>query len=396
MNYHFNFKRHSRTIFSRWILAGLALNISLFSALAVDLKLSWDPSDSPDVAGYTVYYGNASGVYTSSVPVGNVTNTTLSGFSEGATAFFAVTASDSSGLESDYSGEVQYTVLPAVVPPPPPPPPPPPSITLSAPANNASFVAPATINLAATVVDNGHTLNKVQFFNGTSLLAESTAAPYNWTWTNVDVGTYSLSAVLVYDTSSQMSSSTATVQVTGLPAPWKTMDVGTVVAGSGTASSGVFALKGAGIITGRSDSFRFVYQTLSGDGEIRAQVQSFQGGTVNGNAGVMIRESLTPGSRYVLSDISTNGTCQFKYRKGTGSSTTSANSGSGVVPNTWLRLVRSGGTITSYRSADGTNWTKMGSVNLSMASNIYLGLVVASGQANILSTSSFGNVVAVP
>jgi hypothetical protein len=87
-----------------------------------------------------------------------------------------------------------------------------PTITLTAPTNNATFMPPATINPAATVVTNGHTITKVQFYNGASLLGEDTTAPYTNSWSAVGPGTYSLSAVVIYDLGS-VTSSVATVTV---------------------------------------------------------------------------------------------------------------------------------------------------------------------------------------
>jgi hypothetical protein len=95
---------------------------------------------------------------------------------------------------------------------------PPPAIALTAPANGASYTAPATIGLSAGVTGNGNTLNKVQFYNGTTLLGEVTNAPYNFTWNSAPVGTYTLKARLVYNTSGLLDSATATVTVTN-PAP---------------------------------------------------------------------------------------------------------------------------------------------------------------------------------
>jgi hypothetical protein len=60
--------------------------------------------------GYKVYYGVASRTYTNIVDVGDVTNTTISGLVEGTTYYFAVTAYNILGMESDYSAEVSYTV----------------------------------------------------------------------------------------------------------------------------------------------------------------------------------------------------------------------------------------------------------------------------------------------
>jgi hypothetical protein len=53
-----------------------------------------------------VYYGTASRTYSSIIDAGNVTNLTISGLSGGVTYFFAITAYNASGLESDFSDEV--------------------------------------------------------------------------------------------------------------------------------------------------------------------------------------------------------------------------------------------------------------------------------------------------
>ena len=74
------------------------------------VTLAWNPVTDATVAGYKVYYGSASGNYTNVTSVGNVTNATISGLTEGATYYFASTTLDTSGLESVYSSELSYTV----------------------------------------------------------------------------------------------------------------------------------------------------------------------------------------------------------------------------------------------------------------------------------------------
>ena len=92
-----------------------------------------------------------------------------------------------------------------------------PVVSLTSPANGASsFTAPATISCAASVVANGQTINKVQFYNGATLLGEVLAAPYNYTWNNVSAGTYTLAAWAVYGTSNTISSAPASVTVTSV------------------------------------------------------------------------------------------------------------------------------------------------------------------------------------
>src|SRR6185503_1794692 len=88
-----------------------------------------------------------------------------------------------------------------------------PVVALSSPANGTSFTAPATINLAASVTPNGHTITKVQFYNGTTLLGEDTAAPYAFAWSSVAAGSYTLTARAVYDAGSTVNSAAANITV---------------------------------------------------------------------------------------------------------------------------------------------------------------------------------------
>lgn len=70
----------------------------------------------------------------------------------------------------------------------------PPTVSLTSPTTGASFAAPGTITLTASAADTDGTISKVEFFNGTTLLGTATAAPYSFTWSNVALGAYSLTA----------------------------------------------------------------------------------------------------------------------------------------------------------------------------------------------------------
>jgi hypothetical protein len=71
----------------------------------------------------------------------------------------------------------------------------PPTVSLTAPANNASYTAPATINITANVTDAAPgTVSSVSFYNGSTLLGTDNTSPYSLSWTNIPAGTYILSA----------------------------------------------------------------------------------------------------------------------------------------------------------------------------------------------------------
>lgn len=93
------------------------LAVLLFFTSAFDLQaapasvtLAWYPNVEANLAGYNVYYGTVSRVYPGSLSVSSTaTSATVTNLQAGQTYYFAVTAMDIAGLESDYSAEIVYT-----------------------------------------------------------------------------------------------------------------------------------------------------------------------------------------------------------------------------------------------------------------------------------------------
>jgi PKD repeat protein len=71
--------------------------------------LEWEPVIHPNLAGYKIHQGNSSLNYDFPIDVGNWTSCTIGDLLEGETYYFAVTAYDNYGNESDYSNEVSYS-----------------------------------------------------------------------------------------------------------------------------------------------------------------------------------------------------------------------------------------------------------------------------------------------
>lgn len=184
----------------------------------------------------------------------------------------------------------------------------------------------------------------------------------------------------------------ATPATTALPSPWSQQDIG-AVGGSGAAghSSGTFTVLASGAdIWNTSDQFRYVYQNLSGDGQITARVVSLTNTNGWAKAGVMIRESLAANSKQAMTIVSaTNGTA-FQRRTTTGGSSFHTG-GSGSAPY-WVRLVRIGSTFSSYVSSNGTTWTLLNSVTISMTTNVYVGLATCATNNSRLTRAVFDNV----
>ncbi|HJR58783.1 MAG TPA: fibronectin type III domain-containing protein [Vicinamibacterales bacterium] len=92
-----------------WGLCVLLLLCAAVPAEAASLTLAWDPSPEPDVAGYTIGYGQRSGDYTGQIDVANTTEYTVTSLPDG-TYYFAVQAYTHDGVTSGFSNEVVATL----------------------------------------------------------------------------------------------------------------------------------------------------------------------------------------------------------------------------------------------------------------------------------------------
>jgi hypothetical protein len=118
-----------------------------------------------------------------------------------------VQAIDNLGLVGPLSPVFSYTVVAG-------PPNQAPTVNITVPTNNAIFTAPASINITANAADSDGTIQRVEFFNGPTLLGTSTTAPYAFNWTNVPAGTYSLAARATDNLNAQTTSAVVSVTVT--------------------------------------------------------------------------------------------------------------------------------------------------------------------------------------
>jgi hypothetical protein len=202
---------------SRCFLAiGCMLSALAFAAIGAHgqttVTLAW--SNSSSAAGYYIYQGTTSRYYTSKTNVGKIAQTQLGNLLAGTNYFFAVAAYNSAGVESAFSSEVSYTPQNLLITPPP-------VVSLTTPVTGDTFLAAATINLAATVVATNHVISQVQFYAQsrmeTILLGQSTLPPYVAAASNLSPGTYTITARAVYDgtnvADSLTSSSYAGIQI---------------------------------------------------------------------------------------------------------------------------------------------------------------------------------------
>ena len=105
-------RSHSLSFSSLRLLICAVIFVGLPASQANFVTLIWNPSVDSNVAGYKIYYGVTSGLYTNTIDVGNVTNVTISGLAPYTTYFFAAKSYDSYGVLSDFSNETKLMVYP--------------------------------------------------------------------------------------------------------------------------------------------------------------------------------------------------------------------------------------------------------------------------------------------
>jgi len=178
-----------------------------------------------------------------------------------------------------------------------------------------------------------------------------------------------------------------------LPSPWVSQDIGSVN-GTGAAgySSGTYTVVGNGSdIWNNADAFRFTYVAQSGDSTITAHVASIENTDSWAKSGVMIRESTSADSKFVMVCATPGNGVNLQWRDTT-AGTCNYTAGPGTSGPYWVRIVRAGNTFTGYASANGSSWSSIGSLTIAMAANVYAGLAVTSHNTGALNTSSFDNV----
>ena len=99
-----------------------------------------------------------------------------------------------------------------------------PTVAVTSPANGASFNSIATIPIVTNAADADGSVTKVEFYNGATKIGETTAAPFNFTWTGVAAGSYTLTAKATDNEGAVRTSGAITVSV--VPGPSGTLTRG--------------------------------------------------------------------------------------------------------------------------------------------------------------------------
>ena len=187
---------------------------------------------------------------------------------------------------------------------------------------------------------------------------------------------------------------------------------GQAAPGNVAGANGIYMVVGRGAdIWGTSDQFQYAHTTLTGDGSMVVKVESLASTDNWTKAGIMIRESLDPGSTFAAVYATGVNGVRFQARTMTDQDATSDTSVAtdeqkALTPPVWLKIEQTFPMISAYYSSDGMAWTPMSwnpQVIPMTPMPIYIGLVVTShsgestyAEAVFTNLSSTGGVAAGP
>src|SRR5215813_6870882 len=181
----------------------------------------------------------------------------------------------------------------------------PPTVALTAPANGASFVAPASITLSATATATRAAITRVEFYQGSVKIGTASAAPYSMVWSGVAQGTYALSARAFDNIGGSAASAPVNISVTTTAPP---LVISGTVTKNGAPLGGVNFSAGAGTTCSLSDTTTGQYSCTVPQGYTGTVTPSLSGNT------------FTPSSR-VYGNLTANSSAQ-DYTAGTTTPTT--------------------------------------------------------------------------
>ena len=198
-------------------------------------------------------------------------------------------------------------------------------------------------------------------------------------------------AVTSHDATQPATAAVDSVDVRRDADPWTGADVGAVAVPGSTAFDGrMYTIRANGRdIWGTFDAFHFTHQTLVGDGSVTARLSTLHGVDPWTKAGVMIRSSMDPSASHAFMFASLGKGLAFQRRVTDGALT--LHTGGAVVPlPQWLRLTRTGTTITGSVSSDGLTWIDVGSETFpTLPVTVLAGLAVTSHDDSTLAAATF-------
>lgn len=266
-----------------------------------------------------------------------------------------------------------------------------PEVNITSLSINEIFEEGENIRLLAEATVEDASIEKVVFYNKDEVIGETTTNPFEFKWSNAPEGTHYIFARAYSSEGIQTDSEVIPIHVhtTNDITPWSSTDIGEPgISGHSTIYDGKYIVKGDGNITSSEESGHFMYQKISGDFEMTAQILTDTKVAPHNREGVMIRESLETNSPFAMTGISVRGEGRvgvFYHRETKGDQVDETDPIVGPTTPYWVRLTKLGDIVTGYISEDGNDWRYVSSMKFPDVEEVYVGLAVdAANEDNMI------------
>ncbi len=184
-----------------------------------------------------------------------------------------------------------------------------------------------------------------------------------------------------------------------IPDPWVLdkigFDEGANISPSAHYNNNIFSIQSSGEdIWGTSDQFAYVNQEISGNQSISARLISQTFTDPWAKSGLMIRESNSPNSAFMMLCATPENGLSLQWREHTGGQCDYENIGSFTLP-VYIKLLKDGSTFKAYKSTNGGRyWVLLDSMKLnrSFQEPYLIGMEVVSHNTGLSNISEFDNV----
>lgn len=175
--------------------------------------------------------------------------------------------------------------------------------------------------------------------------------------------------------------------------PWLSVDIGNCgIPGSFTCLNKSFILEASGRDIWRDqDGLHYAYQYIRGDCEMLAKIESIEGNHEWAKAAIMVRETLSGGSKTSMILMANRRGVRSQHRVETNGDMFGSNPHSELKAPYWLKLVRKGDTFSYFMSDNGVNWKKIDTQENPMSKNVYIGFGFTGHDNSELAKAVFSN-----
>jgi hypothetical protein len=280
------------------------------------------------------------------------------------------------------------------------------------PATDTFVAAPASLAILATALTPNGRIQKLQFYNGNTPIADLQAQPFRFVWDKPEPGVYAIRAKVTDSAGVTAMSDAENLTITGrgdgtLRAPWGDFFIAnndSKTPGTASQKGDAFKIENAvGTLVSESehDAGQFVVQPLNGDGQIIARIVSVIPGPDDGvsgaMAGVTIRENLKNRCKQfsiLYGQAGEEPAVQFARRLDHWANPTVSEKA--MKAPAWIKLARYGDRVYAYTSADGKDWDLFASEQFDASPSVFAGLVAYSPSSSRPATAQFDHVKLVP